>query len=465
MGGMARLILEEGGETRRFKLSQGKLTFGSGDKATLTLSAEDVAALHGQIEMGEDGAVLRVAKGVMPPKVAGKPVQGAHVMREGEAVSIGSSKLTVEYDEGEGPVAPKKVAPAVRPAGGRSGSRPSAARGGSGGRSRSGSGSEERAGRQRPRPKSSGMPGWLTALLVLAVIGGLGYAVLGSTASSMGDVFDFDVRFSQYERIKDEDPGAAREALAKIQREELTPAQKEMVEKEFLLLGDRLATLDDAARNAEASNYLKMRLFDYAESRPVNEDRSYARLFVKRARRFIEDYPTHPDLPRLERLMRRAEIAAVEDEPAIFRDLEVEVTGLVGAKPMDFPAAFEEIDKFIAGTNDTEAIAQAEQLRAETRQAELELYEAQLDLAAIVYDKAKYPDKFSPSQAIADMIVIITSVENQEFKEDAARRITGINEIDASFLRGYKRQRPDTWEEMMKLPTLLEFAKANGLEE
>ncbi|WP_145196205.1 hypothetical protein [Planctomycetes bacterium Poly30] len=452
---MARLILEEGGEIRRFKLSQGKLTFGSGDKATLTLASEDVAALHGQIEMGDDGAVLRVAKGVMPPKIGGRPVQGAHVFKEGEVVSIGSSRLSVEYDEGEGP-AGAAGAVAARPTG-RTGARAT----GRTGAARSGGQVE----RKRPKAQRSGIPGWLTAVLVLAVIGGLGYAILGKTADSMGNNFDFDVRFSQYERVKDEDPGAARKQLIEIQKQELTPAQEAKVENEFLLLGDRLASLDDAARNAEASNYLKMRIFDYAEKFDVNEDRSYARLFVKRAEKFMKDYPTHPDLARVERLMRRAKIAAVESEPAVFRDLEVEVKGFTGAKPMDFPTAFAAIDRFIAETNDTEAIAQAEQLRAETRQAELEFFEAQLDLAAIVYDRSKYPDKFDPSRAVADMIVIITSVENPEFKADAARRITGITEIDASFLRGYKRQRPDTWDEMMKVPALLEFAKANGLEE
>ena len=103
MGGMARLILEEGGATRRFKLSTGKLTFGSSDKATLTLVSDDVAAMHGQIEMGEDGAVLRIAKGVVAPTVGGRALQGRHVMREGQTIAIGGAKLSVEYDEGEGP--------------------------------------------------------------------------------------------------------------------------------------------------------------------------------------------------------------------------------------------------------------------------------------------------------------------------------------------------------------------------
>ena len=459
MGGMARLILEEGGNTRRFKLSTGKLTFGSSDKATLTLTSDDVAAMHGQIEMGEDGAVLRIAKGVTAPKVGGRPVEGRHVMREGQAIAIGGAKLSVEYDEGEGPSAPAPAATVTRPAAG-SRDRPGSVR------SNARSGRGRSVERQRPTAKRSGMPGWLLALLVLAGIGGVGYAIIGNTAKNMaGDVFNFDVRYAQYERIKDEDPAAARLDLRRIRDNELTPEQKALVAKELLLLDDRLANLDDTARNSDASGYLKMRIFDYAESRPVTKDRSYARLFYKRATKFVEDYPTHPDLAKVNRLLRRVEPVAVLDEPAIFRDLEIETKGLVGQKPMDFPAAFAEINKFIAETNDPDEASQAETLLAETKQAESDLYEAQLDLAAIVYDKRKYPDKFNPGQAVADMVVIITSCENMTFKEDAARRITGITEVGPTFLRGYKRSQPDNWIKMMEVPVLQEFAKANGLTE
>ena len=233
-------------------------------------------------------------------------------------------------------------------------------------------------------------------------------------------------------------PGAARADLRLIMENELTPEQKAKVDKELLLLDDRLASLDETARNADASGYLKMRIFDYAENRPVTEDRSYARNFLMRANQFISDYPTHPDLPRVERLVRRVTPVAVLDEPAIFRDIEVQVKGLVGQKPRDYPRAYQIIDKFLAGTSSPNETDEGQKLRAETEQGELEFYEAQLDLAAVVYDKAKYPDKYNPGQAVADMIVIITSCENDAYKKDAAERITGISEVGPNFLRGYK---------------------------
>ena len=41
---MARLIVEVGGQTRRFKLGDGKLTLGSGEGASLTLDGFDTDA-------------------------------------------------------------------------------------------------------------------------------------------------------------------------------------------------------------------------------------------------------------------------------------------------------------------------------------------------------------------------------------------------------------------------------------
>ncbi len=458
MGGMARLILEEGGATRRFKLSTGKLTFGSSDKATLTLTSDDVAAMHGQIEMGEDGAVLRIAKGVVAPKVGGRTLEGRHVMREGQVVAIGGAKLSVEYDEGEGPGGGSSGAAA--------GPAPVARKGAASGARSGRTGGGRTVKRERPRAKRSGVPGWLVALLVLGGIVGVGYAILGSTADNMaGDVFNFDVRYNQADRIKDEDPASARSDFRALLDYELTLAQRTQVEKQILLLDDQLANLDDTARNSDASGYLKMRLFDYSEKFPVTEDRSYARLFVKRANKFIKDYPTHPDLPRLERLVRRVTPVAVLDEPAIYRDLEIEVKGLTAQKPRDYSSGFAAIEKFVAESNSVDNYEKAEQLKAELEQSESDFYEAQLDLAAVVYDRGKYPDKFNPGQAVADMITIITSCKNEAFKKDAATRITQITEVGPTFLRGYKRQQPDKWVKMMEVPVLKKFAQANGLVE
>ena len=50
---MARLIVEEGGKARRFKLNPGTLTIGSGESATLTLESSELAEVHAELEFDE----------------------------------------------------------------------------------------------------------------------------------------------------------------------------------------------------------------------------------------------------------------------------------------------------------------------------------------------------------------------------------------------------------------------------
>ena len=125
---MAILILTEGGNTRRFNLrTPGKLSFGSGADVTLRLTSEDVAERHGEIEMGDGGAVLRCGKGVLPAMVGGKAASGDVVLADGQQVKVGSAILCVEYAEGEGPPAAARPVARSRPTGGgggRSGARP-----------------------------------------------------------------------------------------------------------------------------------------------------------------------------------------------------------------------------------------------------------------------------------------------------------------------------------------------------
>ena len=46
---MARLILDDGGKRRAFKLNPGRMTIGSGEGATLRLDSGDVAEVHAEL--------------------------------------------------------------------------------------------------------------------------------------------------------------------------------------------------------------------------------------------------------------------------------------------------------------------------------------------------------------------------------------------------------------------------------
>ena len=93
---MARLIVEEGGKARRFKLNPGTLTIGSGESATLTLESSELAEVHAELEFDGERAVLRTRPGVTPVTVHGRKVTGELKLRDGVAVKLGGVQITFE---------------------------------------------------------------------------------------------------------------------------------------------------------------------------------------------------------------------------------------------------------------------------------------------------------------------------------------------------------------------------------
>ena len=110
---MARLIVEDGGQTRRFRLNEGKLVLGSGEDCSLQLESEDVASRHAVLEFERGRATLKPESGVLPPQIAGRAVREAIVLEHQGVVEIGQARIHVEYDDG--PASAPAQAPLARP--------------------------------------------------------------------------------------------------------------------------------------------------------------------------------------------------------------------------------------------------------------------------------------------------------------------------------------------------------------
>ena len=455
---MARLTLDEGGEVRRFKLSSGKLTFGSGEGVTLRLSSDDVAERHGVIEMGPDGATLKIAKGVMPAKAAGAAVSGSYLMKDGQAVTIGSAKLSIEYDAGEGPAKPKGAAP-----------RRAAASGGSSSRSKGRSGGGRVSSSRRQQSKGPAIPASVGAGLVVVALVVVGYLLLNQTSKGLaGENFDFNASWGRYQRERIDDPVGARATLTQLAGEELTPQQRLMVEKAQQDKDEKMGELDDSVRNQKITPWVDVRLIKYSESKwnPKGE-RPHARVFMKRARWFVEAFPTHPSVDRVRRLMERIEPVAETGSANTLEDVRWDVWGMTAAEPKDFRGGFASIAKF-AATADGPDKTGAEQLRQELVTAEREFYDEKLADAAVVYDRVKYPKKYNPTDAIEDMVRIIVACDTPALRDDAAQRLLQISEFTPALLEGYKRTQPPSqpyrYERLIGEPGLRAFAKENGVE-
>ena len=149
---MVRLVLEENGERRAFRLGEGTLSIGSGPDARLRLASAGVAARHAELEARGGQVFLRALPGVVPPTVGGRPVAGEVLIALGDSVAIGGARIWLEEEAR----AAAASAPAVPGARGAAGARP-----------RSPAPRSRRPpGRDSSRART-GLPGWAVSLLVL----------------------------------------------------------------------------------------------------------------------------------------------------------------------------------------------------------------------------------------------------------------------------------------------------------
>jgi len=283
--------------------------------------------------------------------------------------------------------------------------------------------------------------------------------------SMASEKFDFDVRYGRYQREKADDLILARETLNDIARQELTPEQRRLVDKELATYKKIIAVIDDTMRNQSATKWFTVRLQKYYNNSVWNVagNRAHARLFVKRARWFMKEYPTYPELDWVHRVLARVEPVAELGTPMQLEDLRADVWGSTAAEPKFFGEAFKAIDDFAAAHPTGIDNAGAAQLRAETLEKEREFYDEKLGDAAVVYDMAKYPTKYEPNDAIEDMIRIIVGCHTQSLRDDATNRLLAIKEFSPDILASYKRSDLSRFESLCEMPEIRSFAEKNGL--
>lgn len=467
---MARLTLTDGDKTRRFNLSTGKATFGSGSAAALRIASDDVAEVHGELELTDDGLVVRTAKGVMPPTINGSPVQSEHVLGPDERLVIGGAVIGVEYDEGEGP-APAPVAPAAPSRASRGGSRGSSRRAGGGGSRRRSSRAaadddldgEPRSGRRAQRKSDP------TGVLI-----GVGVAlglILGGwfVVKQVGGSYDYEAAYGRAMRQLNVEgnSGAARNTLNTILEQDISAAQQRQVREQLALLDERSEGVDLAAQNNAATGWYDLRVAGYTRKFPVTEDRSHARAFMSRAEYFLEHWPTHPERGALEKLMERIRPVTEPSEPMTTADLDVVVAAWADIAPPRFYEAYEVIDAFNREVTDSAARERADQIRREVYDKEQAYAQEQLKKAQSVYtNSGELASLYNPGQAIYDLASILARCPDEAIRADAADRLLKIRELDSQvdWVRTtFKQNKPEFWENMVSQPSFRAWADENGL--
>lgn len=452
---MVRLIVDDAGKRRAFNVGEGRLSVGSGQEAKLRLESAGIASVHVEVEIHGGKATLHPKPGVTPPQVLGRAASGAVVLQHGVPVKIGSATLTVEYENQ--PASAQAAAPAaVRPRATASAGARSATR------SRDADADEERPGR-RGRPQ--GTPTWVWVAVGLPVVALVGYFVVGGMLGrDSGRVAEASAPAyynNALERLKN---SQLEQALAQLDRipadAQIEPALKQNIAELRAKIEARIAETAEHAHNATAGkNYFDTQLKGFVESYMSGQITSpEARVFLKRARYFRENWPTHPDLEWVTRQEARFKGAIDLSKPPTFADVQFEVESLTWSFPRKYDEAFAVAQAFQASAQGDD-VAKAAAFLAELDGKRKAWFDDRLQQAKFHYERKEI------GKSVGVLLSIIRYAGDTAMEDDGATRLLQYGDAEeiATFLRGYRTNDPNGFEEVSKNRVIAGFLRDHPL--
>ncbi|MEW6073210.1 MAG: FHA domain-containing protein [Planctomycetota bacterium] len=439
---MIRLIVEEGGKRRAFRLGEGVLTIGSGAAARLRVGAPDVAELHAELELAGGTARLRPRPGVLPPRLAGRPVGGETVLPLGQKVEIGAARLWIE-DEAA-PAAPAPPAPAAAPA---PAARTEAEREARRRRAiEAARGAPRRSVVERTAPRvKKGLPAWAIVSIMLGIVGLVvilawwAFGVAGEGALSVGETLGF-----ARARVQEGETAAAAALLDGIAARELTAEERAEMEAIRGLIASAGQAMVSYAENEEGTAFRDNQLEKYEKLYLQGTvERAKARLFLKRCAEFRRRWPRHPEMDWVNRHEARYKSVVNFAEPPTLEDVLWEVRDCVDTMPRYYDRAFALLDEFAASAGGADLAA------ANARRAELIPEREAYAMDRLQQARYELHDRQSPENAIKWLVYSVCWLGDPALENDAARRLIQMSDL-ADHLKGYQVYRPAVWAELME---------------
>ncbi len=456
---MARLILEEGGAKRAFRFQEGKLTIGTGEACTLTLTSPDIAEIHCDLEFGEGRVVLRARPGVQAPVVNGVPAPGETVLEASNVIQIGGAKLQVDLDESTPVAAPQRVTP--KPATPKPATAKVTPQRAS--RSLDAVTPAPRTGAPRvqrsTRTVSKGMPQWAiivigAGLLLVALM------VFRGMGTNEGTGYDPVERYRvAVTRFNEANYGAATQSLDLIDQQTLASMDPTLRAKYKELRGkleEKKRETERSMANMIGTEWKSTQLDRFRNQRLIgsNPPRERVRVYLKRIKEFKSRWPTHPELDEVLRYEARFKEICDLSEPANYSDLAYEVETMTWAKPRNFKGAFALIDQHLAANPGDEAKIKG--LIAEKQTLQSEQYTEMMLQAKYEWEKGER------GQAVAGLVQIITLFEDASLATKAAEELVRLRGID-EWLRGYKKDRAEKFAELIRHPVIAAKVRELGI--
>jgi len=435
---MVKLIVEEGGKRRAFRMGKGVLTVGSGAEARLKLASTEVAEIHFELELGESGVILRSRPGVVPPRVAGQPLKADGPLALGKRVEIGGARLWLEPEEGETPTAraPAPRAPAAAP-------RPAA-----GG---------PRARRAHDPEAKGGRPAWVVPVVVVALCAlafFLWIRTVGKASTGEGMAHN-KLRAAEQAVDRSLYDEALRE-LAGIPAGSLTPDQATRRDALEQRIRTGKAESDLALANAAGTKYLDTLLKKYEglylQGKP---EPAKVRLFLQRCRTFRERWPKHPEMDWVERQERRFGGYVDMNAPLTWEDVSWQVRDLTDGMPRNYAAALALIDELLTRVTGEEA-TKAKNLRDELVKGRPEYATDRLYQARHEFEK-----KQDAPKAVWWLVHNIAWLGDEALANESARFLVKMPDLEGHLL-GYKLNYPERYALVMRNPIVASWADEAG---
>ncbi|MCA8979518.1 MAG: hypothetical protein H6831_03280 [Planctomycetes bacterium] len=464
---MAKLILEEGGARRAFRFKEGKLTVGSGEGCTLTLTSPGVEELHATLVIKGGRAVLSTSAGAEPPRMNGRPVAERVELPAECSFTIGDATFELHADEGESasaaaggakrPAVRKQAAPSTRPAP-RAGSRGPARKTTS--RDADTGDRPERVTARR-REVKAGMPTWVLMLLLLGGAVGIVFGVKAFFDASNTASFDPGAQLADaVTAINKAQYLAAETALDKFDgvADQATDAQKQKARELRAVIAESGKASTRQGVLDRATQVLDAKLKKFVDQRLAGNlaNRARARVFVMRCQEFRKLYPDHPEIDWVNRYEARFAEMAQMDEPRTLEDLQYEVeTCTWTATGRRYDQVFKAIDEFLeyAEGGDREAALALRDEKLAERQAH------QVDRM----QEIRYRwEKGETGKAMAHFVYHLKWWGDEEMENQVAAEITKLGGFP-EWLRSFKKSAPEDFDVIVKNRYVREVAEREGL--
>lgn len=452
---MTRLIVEEGGVQRAFRLGDGVLTVGSGPDAKLRLKSTDVAEIHLELRI-QDGVVrARPRPGVLPPRVDGTSLEEGGVLAPGQVVEVGSARLWID---GGGEAAPRPAAaraatPAATPAA-------APAR-----KSRAPAAGARPAGQrslvQRTKPRiQRGIPTWLVIVLFLGAagvaIGSYAYVTKVQGKMTAAPVSARIAASREHLAAGNLDEAEHRLDLISAERT-ITPAERDEIAAIRDEIAERRAQADVDVDNLVGSKYFDVMLQKYESKYLAGEPQpSRVRLFLKRCKEFRERWPDHPKMGWVERQELRFKGFIDLSAPPTWEDVDWEIHYLTGGAPRNYKAAFEMLNEFMRRSSPEER-AKAQELWDELVAERVEYHKDKLYQA-----EYEYNDKKDAAKAVWWLLHAVIWIGDEDMADEAAAFLVKIPDLDVH-LRGYEKEYPERYAAVLQHPLVHEYAVEHGM--